>query len=242
MIVRLLSGGAAQGLVAALAPSLETEAGIRVEGTFGAVGAMRERLLAGVRADLVILTAALVRDLAAGGHVLGDEAADLGSVATAVAARAGDPAPSVGNGDALRAALLAADAIYMPDPEKATAGIHFASVLDRLGITNAVRGRLRTFPNGATAMRALAGAEDRRPLGCTQVTEIVATVGLTLLGPLPLGYGLSTVYTAALCRDASEPDAARELIRRLTDASAGDLRLRLGFEEVRSARDTPRLP
>ena len=229
-IVRLLSGGAAQGLVAAIAPGLEAETGIRVEGTFGAVGAMRERLLTGVPADLVILTASLVRDLAAEGYVEGGDAADIGSVATAVAVRASDPAPPIGDGDALRAALLAADAIYCPDPDKATAGIHFASVLDRLGISDAVRARLRVFPNGATAMTALAGSDETRPIGCTQVTEIVATAGLALLGPLPPGYGLATVYTAATCRAAASPDAARELIRRLTSPDARGARSHAGFE------------
>ena len=53
-------------------------------------------------------------------------AADIGTVLTAVAVRSGDPVPDVGNAAGLRAALLAADAIYFPDPKLATAGIHFA--------------------------------------------------------------------------------------------------------------------
>ena len=87
------------------------------------------------------------------------------------------PAPPVGDAAALRAALLGADAIYFPDPKLATAGIHFAKVLDRLGIGRDVTMRLRPYPNGATAMRALAGARSERPIGCTQVTEILSDAG-----------------------------------------------------------------
>ena len=96
-------------------------------------------------------------------------AADIGVVRTAIAVRAGDPLPPVGDAAALRAALLRADAIYFPDPKLATAGIHFSKVLDRLGIGRDVIMRLRPYPNGATAMRALAGARGESPIGCTQV-------------------------------------------------------------------------
>ena len=57
MKLAILSGGAAQGLVAALARQFEAETGCGIAGTFGAVGAMRDKLLAGEPADLLILTA-----------------------------------------------------------------------------------------------------------------------------------------------------------------------------------------
>ncbi|HXE89190.1 MAG TPA: substrate-binding domain-containing protein, partial [Hyphomicrobiaceae bacterium] len=66
----VLSGGAAEGLVAALAPSFEAEAGCEIDGTFGAVGAMRDRLLAGAPADVLILSRALIDELARQGHAV----------------------------------------------------------------------------------------------------------------------------------------------------------------------------
>ncbi|HEY0570616.1 MAG TPA: substrate-binding domain-containing protein [Enterovirga sp.] len=227
--IRLFSGGAAQGLVTALTPAFKAETGYGIDGTFGAVGAMRERLLAGEPADLVILTAALIRNLAADGVVLADGAADLGEVQTSIAVREGDVAPQITDGASLRAALLASDEIYLPDPEKATAGIHFAGVLDRLGLGTAVKDRLRPFPNGASAMAALARSTGRSPIGCTQVTEILATPGLISVGHLPAGFDLATVYTAAPCTAASHPAAAQELIRQLSSADASKARAMAGF-------------
>jgi molybdate transport system substrate-binding protein len=227
--LKVHSGGAAQGLVGALAAAFEREAGLTIDGTFGAVGAMRERLLAGDPSDLVILTAALIRDLGAAGHVRAEEAADIGVVTTSVAVRAGDPEPPISDLVSLRAALLAADEVFFPDPEKATAGIHFAGVLDKLGITAELRDRLRTFPNGATAMAALARSTSARPIGSTQTTEILSTSGLTLVGPLPPGAELATTYTAAPASRAAHPDAARELIRRLTSPENAAARKTAGF-------------
>ena len=63
MQVEVLSGGAAQGLVAALEPQFMAETGCDIAGTFGAVGAMRDKLIAGARADLLILTSVLIADL-----------------------------------------------------------------------------------------------------------------------------------------------------------------------------------
>ncbi|HTS84756.1 MAG TPA: substrate-binding domain-containing protein [Usitatibacter sp.] len=207
MKLRFVSAGAAQALVAASAKS----AGIAVEGSFGAVGAMLEKFLAGEPCDIVVLTRRQIDELAARGLVLKDSVADLGAVPTSIAVRAADSAPPVCDEATLRDALLAADAIYFPDPAKATAGIHFNQVLERLGIHAKVASRIRTFPNGATAMRAMADAAGH-PIGCTQATEIRATVGVKLVAPLPAGFDLVTVYTGAVSAVASEPAVAARFL------------------------------
>lgn len=224
MTYRFISAGAAQGLVAAYAK----EEGHEVEGGFGAVGAMMERFRAGEAADVVILTHAQIAQLTSEALVVPGTAADLGAVPTSVAVRAGETAPSVGDADALRAALLAADAIYFPDPAKATAGIHFAKVIDRLGIRDRVAERLKTFPNGAAAMRAMAEAAGK-PLGCTQSTEILATPGVRLIAPLPRGYDLETVYTAAVHARAPDLAAAEHFVHGIGGEGARLVRRRAGF-------------
>jgi molybdate transport system substrate-binding protein len=230
MKLRLLSGGAAQALVGALAPQFKAETGCDIDGAFGAVGAMKTRLLDGDPADLLILTRALIDELAAAGRVDPASVIDIGAVRTAVAARASAPPPAVGDAAALRAALLAADAIYSPDQTLSTAGIHFAKVLEALGIAAEVAGRLREYPNGAAAMGALAASTDDRPIGCTQVTEILATPGLILAGVLPPEFELSTVYTLGVTTSAAHLEAARKFAAMLTAAEAKRLRERVGFD------------
>jgi molybdate transport system substrate-binding protein len=227
--LRILSGGAAHGLVAALAPAFRARTGYGIEGDYGAVGAMADKLRQGTPADILILTAKLIGTLTQEGHVADGTRVDVGTVETAVAVRSGDHPPGVATGAALRAALLAADEIYFPDPQEATAGIHFAGVLRSLGIADEVGRRLRTFPNGATAMRALAASTSSRPIGCTQVTEILGTSGVTLVGPLPDGYELATVYAAAVAARAAAPDAAQALIGLLTAPDSAEHRKQAGF-------------
>ena len=65
----LLSGGAAEGLVAELRHEFQIATGCVIAGTFGAVGAMRETLLAGAPADLVLLTSPLIAELMGSGPI-----------------------------------------------------------------------------------------------------------------------------------------------------------------------------
>jgi molybdate transport system substrate-binding protein len=227
--IRILSGGAAQGLVEALQSSFEARTACRIDGVFGAVGAMKARLLAGKPVDIMILSRALIDGLARDGHVVAQSAKDIGAVQTAIAVRSGDPLPAVGSAAELRAALLASDAVHFPDPDQSTAGIHFTKVLRDLGIRDALADRLRPAPNGATAMRALAASTSRRPVGCTQATEIIATPGIVLVAALPPGCDLATVYSCAIAAKAAAPVEAAEFIAMLSGDPGRDPRRRLGF-------------
>lgn len=217
MTLRLLSGGAAQRLVLATVPRFKAETGAEVDGAFGAVGAMREKLDCGAPADLVILTAALVAQLEKEGKVVRGSARAIGVVPTGIAVRAQDKRPAIATVDAVRDAFLAADDLYVPDMAQSTAGIHVAKVLKRMRIRAQIDSRLRVFPNGNAAMSALARASGH-PIGCTQMTEILATPGIVLVGPLPEEIGLATTYAAGICARANAPDLARRLIEMLATA------------------------
>jgi molybdate transport system substrate-binding protein len=230
--LQILSGGAAHGLVKSVTEQFREMTGLEIEGEFGAVGVMAGKLRAGMQADIVVLTAALIADLVGKNLVRGGSVRDIGRVETALAVRAGDPPVVARDGQALRAAFLAADAIFVPDTKTSTAGIHVASALAKLGIAGEVADRLKVFPNGATAMRNLAASSAARPIGCTQSTEIIITEGVLLSGALPAGYDLATVYTVAIAARTDKGDAAQVLIDLLTGAGQHELRNRAGFVEI----------
>jgi len=227
--LNILSGGAAQGLVASLMPKFKARTGLDIEGEFGAVGAMARKLRSGTPADIVILTAALIADLARENLVTTSSISDIGRVETALAVRDIDPLVSARDAASLREALLEADAIFVPDTKASTAGIHVAKVLQQLGIAEEVAGRLKIYPNGATAMRHLAQSEARRPIGCTQSTEIISTQGVRLSCSLPPGSDLSSVYTAAVTTSAAHPREAQILTVLLASPEQSELRARVGF-------------
>src|SRR5690606_34445852 len=118
---------------------------------------------------------------------------------------------------------------YVPDTAKATAGIHFAQVLADLGIEGMSRPRVREFPNGQTAMAAMAKSRDEAPLGCTQITEILNTPGVDYAGDLPAPHSLPTTYTAAVALGTLQAEAARRMIAILTAPEHAAIRQRVGF-------------
>jgi molybdate transport system substrate-binding protein len=228
--LHLISGGAAQGLVTQLKEQFEAQYDCSISSTFGAVGMMKERLKGGAPCDVLILTDALIASMVSSGEVIAGSARALGLVKTGIAVRSGQTAPNVSTPAALKAALQAAEGIYFPDPVKATAGIHVMNVLRRLNLHEELAGRLRPFPNGTTAMKALAEASGHGLLGCTQITEILYVDGIDLVAPLPTEFELATVYTAAVCRASAKSDLAAELVTLLSGPASAGLRKACGFE------------
>ena len=231
--LHLLCAGAAQGLVKALRAQFEAQTGATLQARFGAVGAMKEALLAGEPCDVMIVTEAMIDALAADGRLQADTRASLGRVRTGIAVQAGAPHPDVATPDALRAALLASTAIYFPDAVRSTAGIHFARVMQELGILDTLQPRFCTYPAGAIAMRELAAAQGPGLIGCTQLTEINYTPGVELVAPLPKQFELATVYSAAAAsgiQSAEQMALAQHFIGLVSAADSAALRSAGGFE------------
>jgi len=191
---------------------------------------MRERLLAGDTCDAFVSTAAMLDTLEWEGRVVAGTILPLGRVRTGIAVRAGEPPADVSTGDALAARLRDAPAIYVPDTERATAGIHFVRVLDRLGLLATLAAKLRTYPNGAVAMQRLARDGPAGAIGCTQATEILYTDGVALAGLLPNEFELATPYAAGVCTSAADAALASTFVASIAGDRAAALRRAGGFE------------
>jgi len=231
MDLNILSAGASNGLVESLQAQFRAQTGVGIHATFRAVGAIKEKALAGEPCDVIILTAAMIDELARFGRVLPGTVAPLGRVRTAIAVREGAPLPDISSREVLRNAARASAALYVPDVERATAGIHFVKVLRALGIFETVGPRLRSYPNGAMAMRELAQNVQSPTIGCAQMTEIKYTPGVTLVGPLPAEFELATAYAVGVYFKAHQPELARRFAELLSGETAHELRVIGGFED-----------
>ena len=146
-----------------------------------------------------------------------------GSVAVArvgigVVVRQGTPIPDVSTEDALRRALLAAPSIAMIDPASGgSSGPAVLALFARLGIADAVRGRLVLKQGGAVADLVAGG---HAALGLHQISEILPVPGVVLAGPLPASLQSYTAYAAAVGSHAGDPAAARRLLDTLHSPDA----------------------
>lgn len=229
-VLHVLCAGAAQGLLTRLAEQLRERCGAEVTARFSAVGALRDALLAGEACDVLIVTDAMVQELGAAGHLEMGTRVVLGQVGTGIAVRRDETLPDVRDAAALAQILRAAQAIHFPDPLRSTAGVHFTGVLRRLHLLDTLADRLRTYPNGASAMRALAESAGPGHLGCTQISEIKFNVGVQLVASLPRDLELSTTYTAVVATKAVQPVAGRALVSLLGEPSLASVRAACGIE------------
>jgi molybdate transport system substrate-binding protein len=223
--VNVLSAGAAKGLLNTMA----ARENIGFAGEFGAVGAMRERLAAGAACDVIVLTDKMIGELVAAGDVVTSSVISLGKVYTGVALLSQAAPVSVADSAALKALLSGATKLYFPDAALSTAGIHFMKVLTALGLHESHRPRFAQFPNGATAMRALAEAGDAQAVGVTQCSEILITEGVQWIGPLPGEFALATGYSAGLVSRAVNATLAEAFLAALAAAGNAEVRERAGF-------------
>ncbi len=234
----ILSAGACKGLFQSLYARQLNSGQLRA--SFGAVGAMRDKLLNGEPCELLVLTLAMLDKLVTENWIVPSTVRVIGEVATGIAipgklAKKRNGTPDVLSPETLKATLLAASQIHFPDPLRATAGIHFLNVLKDLGIDETVAARVAHYPNGAFAMAQLAkNASNGGPLqiGCTQVSEILYTPGVEFVAELPVPYQLRTVYAVGLTPSGFQSDFAQKMLTTLTGESAARLRSAGGIVDV----------
>jgi molybdate transport system substrate-binding protein len=226
--LEIASAGAARGLLDALQGSPATPLDVVLRTTYAPAGRVAARVRTDERLDVVILTADLLKVLAHESRVDGATVRSIGAAQTGLAVRTGETSPRVRDAETLRSTLLACDSIFCPDTQVATSGIHFASVLGRLGIAESVADRILELPNGTAAMHALAQSGGVA-IGCTMIPEIIDSPGVTLIGALPHEFDLVSEYVAAVGSSAGDPAAAAQFVELLTSPETADLRAKAGF-------------
>lgn len=216
--ITVLSAGAVKPAVTELAEVFRHEAGHDVSFTFATVGTLQKKIAEGETADVFIMTDAAIDQLVRKGIAAAGTRTDLARVGIGIAVREGAPLPNISTTEAFKQTILAAKSLVYVDPAKGgTSGIHFAAVLERLGIAHAVKGKTLLLPGGYVVEPVAKGEIE---IGVHQISEILPVKGVTLVGPLPRDLQKVTVYSAGLAAGTTIPDAAKAFITFLTSPRA----------------------
>lgn len=151
-----------------------------------------------------------------------------GRVGAGIVVRASASAPDVSSVDALKRALLAADAIVY---NTASTGIYLDRLFEKLGILDALKPKTTRYPDGASVMEHVIRASGTL-IGFGAITEIRAfePKGLKLVGPLPADVQNYTSYEAAVMTGAKNADAARAVLRLLASPAGKAAFVAAGIE------------
>ena len=192
--------------------------------SLGGVDAAK-RVQAGEHFDIVVLAADAIDKLAAAGRVVADSKTDLVRSGVAIAVREGGARPEIDSEEALRRAVLAARTLgYSTGPS----GVALTKLFERWGITDTIRDRIVQAPPGIPVGQLVAGGEVE--LGFQQLSELMNLPGIEVLGTMPTGAEIVTIFSAGLCTSSDQPDAVGALLAFLHSPATADAKRRHGME------------
>ena len=214
----VLSAGAVEAAVRKLAKHYEREFSRDVEVMFGTGPEITSRLSAGAGADVLIAPVPVMAKATKAGKVIGDTQADVARVGVGVAVRRGAAVPAVDTVDALKQAVLRADAVVY---NEASTGQYLEKLFERWGVLDQLKSKTTRYVSAAQVMEHVIRGKGNE-IGFGPITEIkdYGPKGLTFVGPLPADVQNYTTYVAAVMSDARAPDAGRDFVRYLTSAAA----------------------
>jgi molybdate transport system substrate-binding protein len=223
--ITVVSSTAMTEFLEAAIPVFERETGNKVKATFLSSAVLPGKVKEGVQADVIVTTPGIFDDLVKVGKLVPGSRSDFIKSSAGVAVRAGAPKPDISTPEAFKAALLAAKSVGI---SKGPSGIYMLSLLDRLGIADAIKPKaVFTEPGQRVGLIIASGQAE---IGVQQITELLAMPGIDFVGPLPPALQTTIVYATAGSVNAKEKDAAAVFAKFLTSKSVAPIAKKMGLD------------
>src|SRR5262249_41830557 len=141
--------------------------------------ALKRRIEDGAAFDVAIVTRPVIDALAGQGKIVRETCADIGRSGLGVAVCKGAMKPDITTVAAFKRALLAANSVVRS--KEGTSGVYFESLLMRLGLAEAMRGKI-VLGSGRIAELVVRGEAE---LAVQQIPELLPVEGVDFVGALP---------------------------------------------------------
>jgi molybdate transport system substrate-binding protein len=214
--LKILSGGAMQGLMADAVPLFERDGGCKVAVEIGLTSVLRKVIADGAAFDIALLPRPDVEALTRVGRVAAGSTTDIARSAIGVAVRGGAPKPDIATVEAFKRSVLQAGSVTYSD---GPSGLYIASLMERLGLAQAIKSKTKLTTGPVAELLARGEAE----LGLQQIVAILPVRGADLVGPLPAELQNIIVYAAGLSARSTNGDAARRFVAFMATPQVGAL-------------------
>ncbi|MEI8152597.1 MAG: substrate-binding domain-containing protein [Hyphomicrobiales bacterium] len=198
--------GAARRAYDTLAPRFEKATGHKLVTTFELPLALVKKIDAGEPFDVIILSYD-VEGLVKEGKVAADSRTVFGRIGIGVAVRTGAPKPDFSTVEAFKRSLLAAKSIATSG--EGSSGRYVASLLDKLGIADQVKPKIKSGGSGTSAILVSQGEVDFVVSG---LPPLVGTPNIEWLGYLPPEINSWLAFTGGVGSKAKAAEAGRALL------------------------------
>jgi molybdate transport system substrate-binding protein len=231
--LKVLSSGALKLALVKIIPEFQKSSSNAVMIEYDVGARIADRIQKGESTDVAIVLRSQLQTLETQGKIVPGSRVNIASVGVGVAVRKGAPKPDISSVEAFRRALLSARSIGYNDPASGSAtGIYAASMLARLGIAQELSAKIKLLaPPGdefEKVFQGLVNGEIEMQIG--QISEIVISPGVDLVGPFPGEIQNVTSLAAGIVAGTEAPEAARALIDFMASPAAAVILKANGFE------------
>jgi len=206
--IKVITSVGVKAILEDLVPQFERATEHKLKITFGTAVPLKRQIDGGETFDVVILTPAMLDDLAKSGKVAAGSTAVVAKSGIGVAIKQGAPKPDIASAEGLKKTILAAKAIAYS--KEGQSGAMMARVIERLGLTEQMKDKtVLETRSGLTAANVVEGRAD---YAFVLISEILPIAGAELAGPLPAELQSYVVFTAGIAADSKESAAAKSFI------------------------------
>lgn len=233
-LVRGLSSMATRQLLAELGTAVGTRLGLEVVVTSAGGVDIARRVRQGEVADVLVLARDALDALVLDGLVLAASVRPLFRSDVVAAVPEGSSVAGIPTEEALRDEVRRARRVaYSTGPS----GTAVLELVRRWGLIEELEGRLRLAPPGVPVGALLSSGE--ADLGFQQRSELAGIDGVRVLGALPPGTEITSVFAGGVLATTAHRQAAHDVLDAFGAPSVGDVVERHGMEPV-SGRTGPR--
>ncbi|MGZ9067199.1 MAG: molybdate ABC transporter substrate-binding protein [Burkholderiales bacterium] len=225
MEIVLFTANSLRGVLNELLPEFERTSGHTVRVSYDPAQILMKRIAAGETADVLILGRAVLDELSEKGKIVAASRRTLARCGVGVAVLAGRPKPDISTVEALKRALLGAKSVAFTI--SGASGIHFSSLIEKLGIADEIQAKAVRQPGGLVGELLVAGKAE---LAVQQIPELMAVPGIELVGPLPQEVQAISVSAAGIFTASTRKEAAQALIDVLASPSSARIFKMKGHE------------
>lgn len=212
--VKAIGANPMKAVVQELGAQFERDTGHKLVAKFVSGPVVKREIDAGEPFDLAISAAPVIDALMKEGKIVPGTRADVAYAAVGVGVRADAQKPNVGTVEAFKRALL--DAKSVAHSAEGPSGVHFKRLLDRLGIAEEMKPKLKPMSGDALLKAVPSGTAE---MIISSMPDVIAN-GTVLVGPLPQELQLYIRFAAGVGTHAKEAEAAKVLMKFLTAPAA----------------------
>jgi molybdate transport system substrate-binding protein len=213
--VKVFVGGAMTDTVEKIGAAYAKASGNTMTYASDTTGALLNRLKAGEKPDVLVITAPAMDGLQKDNALMAGTRTELVKALIGVAMKPGAKKPDLSSPDAFKASLLAAKSVSYVNPKAGgTSGTYFEGLMGKMGIADQMKAKTVYRNQGSEVADAVAKGDAE--IGVSFIAELAPNKGVAIAGPLPDAIQLPTNYTAAIPNGAPNAEAARGFIQAMT--------------------------